>query len=210
VYTPTLTGLGERAHLASPKVSLETHVADVVGVLEYEDLSDVNLLGHSASGAVIAGAADLASDRIHQLIYLDAVVPEEGQSTLELFGPRDREWLEELIATSEPNWLLAVPSEVLEDDHPFGIRDTEDVQWIKSKLTSQPIRPWTDALHLSRPIAAMRSYIFCDWRNNSYAATAARVRSDPTWQYRELKTGHDAMLTAPRELTDILIDLAGR
>ena len=208
MYTPTLTGVGERAHLASPDVRLETHIADVVGVLEYENLSEVNLLGHSASGGVITGAADLASNRVRRLIYLDAVVPEEGQSALESFGPRDRDWLEELIATSEPNWLLAVPSEVLEDDHPFGITDIEDVRWMKSKLTPQPIRPWTDALHLSRPIASTRSYVYCDWRNNGYAATAARVRSDPTWQYRELQTGHDAMITAPRELAELLVDLA--
>src|SRR5438270_701596 len=79
----------------------------------------VNRVGHSAGGAVITGVADLAPNRVRQLIYLDAVVPEEGASALESFGPRDREWLEELIAANEPKWSLAVPSEVLEDTHPF-------------------------------------------------------------------------------------------
>jgi pimeloyl-ACP methyl ester carboxylesterase len=208
VFTPTLTGLGERAHLASPDVSPETHIGDVLGVLDYEDLSGVNLVGHSASGAVISGVADLARNRVGQLIYLDAVVPDDGQSALESFGPRDRDWLKKLIAGSEPKWSLAVPAEVLGDDHPFGIVDPVDVRWMKSKLTPQPIRPWTDAVHLSGPIGSMRSYVYCDWRGNSYSVTAARVRSDPTWQYRELKTGHDAMVSAPRELADVLIELA--
>jgi pimeloyl-ACP methyl ester carboxylesterase len=191
-------------------VNLETHTGDVVGVLEFEDLSKVNLVGHSASGAVITGVADRIPDRVRQLVYLDAVVPEDGRSTLASFGARDREWLEELIAASEPRWSLAVPSEVFEDDHPFGIPDPADVAWVKSKLTPQPVPPWTDALHLSRSIASVRSYIYCDWRHNSYAEIAARVRLNPGWRYRELKTGHDAMVSAPRELADVLIELATR
>ena len=189
-------------------MSLETNIADVVGVLEYEDLSDLNLVGHSASGAVIMGVADRAPNRVSHLVYLDAVVPEDGQSAWESFGPRDREGLGELLATSEPKWLLAVPQDFLEDDHPFGIRDAADGRWVKSKLTPQPVRPWRDPVRLSRSITSKRSYIYCDWRLNAYADTAARVRSDPAWRYRELKTGHDAMVSAPRELTEVLVELA--
>jgi len=191
--------------LASPDVSLETNIADVVCVLEYEDLRDVNLVGHSATGTVIAGVADRLAHRVRNLIYLDAVVPEDGQSAWELLGPRNREWLEEMLATSKHNWLLPVP----EEDNLFGIRDAADARWVKSKLTPQPVRPWRDPVHLSGP-DVRRSYIYCDSRGNTYADTAARVRSDPAWQYRELKTGHDAMVTAPRELTDALIELSLR
>ena len=168
----------------------------------------MNLVGHSASGAVITGVADLAPNRVSHLIYLDAVVPEDGQSAWESFGPLDREGLEQLLATSEPKWLLAVPAEFYEDDHPFGIADAADGRWVKSKLTPQPVRPWRDALRLSRPMTARLSYIYCDRRGNRYADTAARVRSDPAWQYRALKTGHDAMVSAPHELTDVLVELA--
>jgi len=187
-------------------VSLETNIADIAGVLEYEGLIGVNLVGHSATGTVIAGVAGRLPRRVRNVVYLDAVVPEDGQSAWELLGVRDREWLEQMLATSEHKWLLPVP----EGDNLFGVRDASDARWVKSKLTPQPIRPWRDAVHLSSPDGVKRSYIFCDWRNNGYAATAARVRSDPAWQYRELKTGHDAMVTAPRELTDILIELSAR
>jgi pimeloyl-ACP methyl ester carboxylesterase len=201
-----MTGLGERAHLASPNVSLETNVADIVGVLEYEDLTDVNLVGHSATGTVIAGAADLLPRRVSNLIYLDAIVPQDGQSAWELLGPRNCEWFEEMLATTERKWLLPVP----EEEHLFGIRDAADARWVKSKLTPQPVRPWRDAVRLTGSGGVRRSYIYCDHRGNTYADTAARVRSDPGWQYRELRTGHDAMITAPRELADILVELAVR
>jgi pimeloyl-ACP methyl ester carboxylesterase len=187
-------------------VSLETNIADVVGVLESEDLHNVNLVGHSATGTVIAGVADRSPERIRHLIYLDAVVPEDGQSAWELLGPRNGEWLEEMLATSEHKWLLPVP----EEDNLFGIEDAADARWVKSKLTPQPVRPWRDAVHLSGLDRVKRSYIYCDWRGNTYASTAARARADPAWQYRELKTGHDAMVTAPRELTDALIELSVR
>jgi pimeloyl-ACP methyl ester carboxylesterase len=185
-------------------VSLKTNIADIVGVLEYENLIDVNLVGHSATGTVIAGVADRLPHRVQNVIYLDAVVPENGQSAWEFLGVRDREWLEEMVATSEHNWLLPVP----EEDNLFGIRDAADARWVKSKLTPQPVRPWRDAVQLSSPDGVKQSYIYCDWPNNGYAGTAARVRSDPAWQYRELKTGHDAMVTAPRELADVLMELA--
>ena len=187
-------------------MSLETSIADIVGVLEYEDLIDVNLVGHSATGTVIAGVADRLPHRVRNLIYLDAVVPEDGQSAWELLGPRNGAWLEELLATTEHKWLLPVPDE----ENLFGIRDAADARWVKSKLTPQPVRPWRDAVRLSSPEGVKRSYIYCDSRGNTYAGTAARVRSDPAWQYRELTTGHDAMVTAPRELTDALIELSAR
>jgi pimeloyl-ACP methyl ester carboxylesterase len=187
-------------------VSLETNIADIVGVLEYEDLMGVNLVGHSATGTVIAGVADRLPQRVRNLIYLDAVVPEDGQSAWELLGPRNCAWLEELLTTTDHKWLLPVPEEA----NLFGITEGADARWVKSKLTPQPVRPWRDEVHLSGSDYAKRSYIYCDSRGNTYASTAARVRSDPSWRYRELKTGHDAMVTAPRELTDALIELSAR
>lgn len=206
MFAPTLTGLGERAHLASPDVNLETHIADIVGVIEYEDLKDAAVVGHSATGTVIAGVADRLPGRVAHLIYLDSVVPGDGDSAWDLLGAFNTEWLEKMLASSEHDWLIPVP----DDDHPFGIRDDADAAWVRSKLTPQPVRPWRDALHLSRALTSTQSYIYCDWRGNTYAETAARVRSNAAWRYRELRTGHDAMVTAPRELADLLVELASR
>jgi pimeloyl-ACP methyl ester carboxylesterase len=191
--------------LASPDVSLETNIADIVGVLEYENLLAVNLVGHSAAGTVIAGVADRQRLRVENVIYLDAVVPESGQSAWELLGPRNRQWFEEMLATTQDKWLLPVPR----GENLFGIRDAADASWVKSKLTPQPVRPWREAVLLSGSDDAKRSYIYCDWRGNTYSDTAARVRSDPSWRYRELRTGHDAMITAPAELATVLAELAG-
>ena len=82
--TPTYTGLGERAHLANPSIDLETHIQDILNVIKYEDLRDIVLVGHSYGGMVATGVADRARDRVTQLIYIDAFVPEEGQSLLDL------------------------------------------------------------------------------------------------------------------------------
>jgi pimeloyl-ACP methyl ester carboxylesterase len=84
LVTPTYTGLGERAHLANPSIDLETHIQDILNVIRYEDLHDIVLVGHSYGGMVATGVADRARDRVSQLIYLDAFVPEDGQSLLDL------------------------------------------------------------------------------------------------------------------------------
>ena len=106
VSTPTLTGLGERSHLARPDVGLEVHVSDVVNVLTYEDLRDVTLVGHSSSGVVITGAADRVPERISQVVYLDAFVPDDGQAVFDLVTPDRREALEGLVSTEGKGWLL--------------------------------------------------------------------------------------------------------
>ena len=87
VYTPTLTGLGERVHLARPDIDLTTHVTDIVNLIRYEDLTDIVLVGHSSGGMVITGAVDQLPDRIAHLVYLDAFVPLSGQSVFDVAGP---------------------------------------------------------------------------------------------------------------------------
>jgi pimeloyl-ACP methyl ester carboxylesterase len=105
VFTPTLTGLGERSHLARAEVGLDVHVTDVVNVLKYEDLHDVILVGHSASGAVITGVADRAPTQIALVVYLDAFVPEDGQAVLDLITPERRQMMEALVKTEGHGWL---------------------------------------------------------------------------------------------------------
>jgi pimeloyl-ACP methyl ester carboxylesterase len=133
VYTPTLTGLGERSHLASPEINLSTHIQDILNVLIYEDLTDVVLVGHSYSGMVIAGVADRAPERVTRLVYLDAFVPEDGQSLRDILRPPHGEGvnLESLLVDG---WRLPYP--FLE--RPFGITSEVDKQWVLDKITPQP------------------------------------------------------------------------
>src|SRR6266699_3561046 len=100
LVTPTYTGLGEREHLANPSIDLETHIEDVLNVIKYEDLRDIVLVGHSYGGMVATGVADRARDRVAQLIYVDAFVPDDGQSLLDLNEP-DRHLIQELVKTGE-------------------------------------------------------------------------------------------------------------
>ncbi len=106
VYTPTLTGLGERVHLLNPDIDLETHIQDILEVISYEDLAGVILVGHSYSGLVIASVADRVPQRLAHLVYLDAFIPQDGQSALDLFDQQDRAAIEERVQRGGEGWLL--------------------------------------------------------------------------------------------------------
>jgi pimeloyl-ACP methyl ester carboxylesterase len=111
VYTATLTGLGERVHLAHPEIDLETHFADIVNLLYFEDLSDVRLIGHSYAGGVITGVADRARDRLVSLICLDGHVPRHGESFLRLLDAQNRVGIEEATRTGGECWRVSPPAE---------------------------------------------------------------------------------------------------
>jgi pimeloyl-ACP methyl ester carboxylesterase len=215
VYAPTLTGLGERLHLASPAVNLSTHVQDVVNVMEYEDLRDVVLVGHSYGGMVIAGAADRVPERLRHLVYLDAFVPEDGQAMLDLMTPDRRPGMEARVRAEGEGWRLPslrpVPWEqfVRED---YGITDEAEVRWMVERLCPHPFGTMTEPVQLKNRagMAVPRTYIRCTKGHSpqfdGYAEAARRPGSG--WRCHELSTPHDAMITMPRELTRLLLDLA--
>jgi pimeloyl-ACP methyl ester carboxylesterase len=148
-FTPTYTGLGERAHLASPSNDLETHIEDVLGVLKFEDLRDVVLLGHSYGGMVATGVADRARDRIGQLIYLDAFVPVDGQALIDLVPPAERQRLLDSVKTGD-GWRVT-PNPIPPDT------SEEDVAWIsKYRMPQSAKMLWATATLASRPQFAMR------------------------------------------------------
>lgn len=205
VFTPALTGLGERAHLASPDVDLDTHIQDVVGVLEYEDLREVVLVGHSYGGVVITGAADHLAPRLAELVYLDAEVPEDGQSEYDLLPPEERATYEGLADGRGDGWRVPPPvPETLPDDL------DPDVRWVLSRMVPQPVRTFTQPVRLTSAAAAVpRTYIFCTEGKGDQPLPAyvQRARSEPGWRYRELAAGHGAHVTAPRELANLLLEL---
>jgi pimeloyl-ACP methyl ester carboxylesterase len=199
VYTPTLTGLGERAHLLGPGIDLDTHIQDVVGVLEYEDLAGVTLVGHSYGGMVIAGVAERAAARLARLVYLDAFIPQDGQRMLDFIAERTAAYEEQ--ARQDDRWCIPAPP--LER---FGVTSETDLAWARPKVGPHPYRTITQPVRITGANPLPRTYIRCkEYTIGPFAPFAERARNDPSWQYHELAAGHDAMITVPRQLAELLL-----
>lgn len=212
VYAPTLTGLGERAHLAHSGVSLSTHIEDVVNVLVFEDLDDVTLVGNSSGGSVITGVADRVPDRVERVVYLDAFLPSDGQSTGELVPPDRWAAMEQLVESEGYGWLLPRFSPAPWERF---VRDAwqvaeEDRRWVLPRLRPTPIRHFTEPIHLRRSNGGhvRRVYIRCHGNPGPpFDRWAAAARSSPEWTYRELMTPHLPFITHPDETTEVLLDV---
>ncbi len=203
VYTPTLTGLGERAHLASPDIGLETHIEDVLRMLEYETLTDVVLVGHSYAGVVVTAVADRVPQRLSRLVYLDAVVPRSGQCLFDCAGPEFRRQIEEQVRTQGEGWRIPVASA-----ERLGLTRGEDIKWAVPKLVPHPYRTFHEPVHLRVPGAPMvpRTYINCIGAKARGGPRTAQAQGID--DYHELSTGHDAMITVPEEVAELLLKIA--
>jgi pimeloyl-ACP methyl ester carboxylesterase len=209
VYTPTLTGLGERVHLAHPGIDLDTHITDVVNLLAFEDLRDVVLVGWSYSGMVITGVADQVPERVAQMIYFDATVPDDGQSEYDTMPDVQEQHVaeQEAEAAGTPGWQ-PVPVDYIRAQ----VEDERDRAWLLDKLTPNPIATSAQPIRLRhrRTEAFPRAFVFCTegkGPGSPSAATAAQLRHDPGWRYREVAAGHLAPVTAPRETAEVLLSL---
>jgi pimeloyl-ACP methyl ester carboxylesterase len=206
VFTPTLTGLGERAHLANPDVTLDTHVQDVANVLFYEDLTEVILVGHSYGGMVITGVAGRAPERLAQLVYLDAFVPEDGQSLVDLTGPEGAARTRAAAEAEGDGWR--VPGMPPPPSTPADL-----LAWTTPRRNMQPLRTFTDPVRLSNgPIQLPRTYVYCSAKdgNDAFLKFATRLQSDPAWRYYDVPTGHNLMYSAVDETVRILREVAER
>jgi pimeloyl-ACP methyl ester carboxylesterase len=199
VYTPTLTGLGERAHLASREVDLETHVDDVLGVLQVEDLTDIVLVGHSYGGMVITAVADRAAQRIAHLVYLDAFAPRDGQCLYDCAPAEIKTHFEEQARIGGEGWRVPVAAV----SAPFlGLKHQEDVRWVMPRLTPHPIRTFREAVRLGSTPSMPRTYIKCI--GDKPLGQPKTPQADGIDDYHELRTGHDAMVTAPQDVVAML------
>lgn len=206
VWTPTLTGLADRAHALTPETGLETHIRDIVGLLEFEDLREVILVGHSYAGMVITGAAAKASQRIGRLVYLDAFVPRAGDSLMNLLSPEREYFYRTSAVERDGGWYVPPPPIAA-----LGVSDPDDVAWLEARLTYQPLRSFEQPLAEEAPPELPRAYIHCTEGPvvPSFAPFAAQARAAAAWTYAELATGHDAMITEPAALAGLLLELAG-
>lgn len=208
VYAVTLTGLGERSHLLTPEVSLHTHVDDVVNLLKFQDLRDVVLVGHSYAGMVIGCASHRVPERIAQLVYLDALVPEHGKSFSDLQVERFREVFKELTRVRGEGWKIPALDPSSES---LGVTDANDVEWLRSKLTPHPFRTFTEPAILGNTDADRipRTFIFCTGNpsDGSLPRIAKQIKESADWRYMELAAPHAAMITAPEILSERLVEV---
>lgn len=201
VYTPTLTGLGERSHLIGLNPSFDTFFADVAQVIRYEDLEDVILVGHSFGGSVVSLMADRMPERLRHLVYLDAQVLQHGQSSAILNPPR----IEAYRQRAQQGDGVGVPPP--ENAAAFGVVDPQMARWVLSKLTPHPLQTYYDQLELKHPLGngIPATYIACSEPYFDGTAKAREfARTITAWNYREIPTAHDAMLLKPAELTEML------
>jgi pimeloyl-ACP methyl ester carboxylesterase len=201
VYTPTLTGLGERAHLLRPDIDLSTHIDDVVGVLDYEDLVDAVLVGHSYGGMVIAGAAERAPLRVGTLVYLDAFFPENGKALLDYVSG---ETLDEIVNTKGEGWRL--PSPWSAED--FGITNEQDADWVNARLGDQPYKTFTQPLTLTANFDHGIRGAFIQLTQERFSSHAARARESGFAYFESYGGGHNAMVTQPGALVELLLTIS--
>lgn len=204
-FAPTLTGLGERAHLATPEVGLETHILDILGLLHYEDLRDVILVGHSYGGAVVTGVADRARDRIKRLIYLDAIVLQNGQSPADVFPPQLTQGLTDLAQTYGNGWRAPAPFTMQQ----FGVTSPEDIAWNERGMVMQPLKGLTERLTMQDvkfPFPV--NYIACTVGAMGLFDQSAALAKAQGWDYREVPLTHAAPAVAPDACADLLIEVS--
>jgi len=204
VHAVTLTGDGERAHLRRPDIGLKTHVADVVGLIEAEELSDIVLVGHSYGGMVITGAADalLARDRslLRRLVYVDAMVPLPGECWAEHHNP-------EVVASRTA--LARAHDNALPPPDPDGFGLTgADRDWLQRRQVAHPFGPYREPLDYdgARLAGVPRSFVDCN--SPAYPTIAPmrrRVRELPGWRVHEMATGHCPMVSQPGPFTALLM-----
>jgi pimeloyl-ACP methyl ester carboxylesterase len=201
-WTPTYTGLGERAHLANADVGLDIHIQDILAVLEIEDLRDVYLIGHSYGGMVATGVADRARDRIKHIIYVDAFAPKAGESAFDLQQPESAAQRREAARTSGDGWRMAT-GPMPPDTSP------EDVAWASPRRKPQPIKTFEMKLKLSAEPSAPRTYIYCKRArpDDGFRPFLERAKREG-WRTYEIDASHNPHITAPDLLMKILAETA--
>ena len=213
VFTPTLTGLGERAHLSQHidpvAMDLDLHQKDVVQVLEYQGLKDVILVGHAYAGMLITGLAQSCPHRLSHLVYVNGVVPADGESMLDQLeavrGPDFIDRIKGFLDRGEP--FLPPPGAAAEVGSRWGITDPDDLAWVASRVTPHPSASFVQAIRLGRPEGESIPRSFVGSSEAGFESVAGRAKA-AGWRTYHIGSGHDPMVTHPRELAEILLEIA--
>jgi pimeloyl-ACP methyl ester carboxylesterase len=202
VFTPTLTGLGERSHLIGRDVNLDTHIKDVLNVIEWEGLDRLVLCGHSYGGIVVTGVADEIADRLIALVYLDAFIPEDGDTTMGFLAPERQKSLRE---DADRNGGIAVTPP---DVSMYGV-NANDRGWVQAKVTPHPFASFTQPIHLTGAYRkAKRIYVYANGEEIS-APYYQKCLDDPEWTvFVTEQGGHDQMVDDPLTVAEILMRAA--
>jgi pimeloyl-ACP methyl ester carboxylesterase len=206
VFTPTLTGVGERSHLLSRDVNLDTHINDVVNLIRWEELSDVILCGHSYGGCVITGVADRIPDRIRALVYLDAFVPKNGECLLDHLPAAQRTGMIEATKAAGDGWKAPpIPAEV------FKV-NASDAAWVNRQCTPQPLAAFEQRIALTGAGDSIENVTYIragEFRDGSPFGPFYERAQAQGWKTLSLACGHDVMIDLPEELAAALMAAAG-
>ncbi|MBO22005.1 MAG: alpha/beta hydrolase [Rhodospirillaceae bacterium] len=206
VNTPTMTGFGERIHLLTPDVGLETNVTDISNVLKWEELDNVILVGASYAGMVTTSVADRMPERIAALVYINAFIAADGVSQNDMLPDWRREMIEEELAKDPGAWRMPPPAPDL-----IGVTDRSDAAWITDKMTIQSAKTFRDCAKITGGVDAIknRTYIRATgYPNNTFDANLETFRANPDWRAEVIDTSHDAMITAADDVVRILEEVA--
>lgn len=196
IFTPTLTGLGERKHLLTPTTDIPTHVRDIVNTIFYENLENVILVGHSYGGFVGAGVCDLIPEKIKKMVYLDALVPHSGENVFDLIGPELSHYFMALCKEYGEGWYVPIGFKKIE------FPSFEDTEWFNERLTPHPIRCFSDRLILQSKNSIKQIYINCT-QSSMLNEMYKRALNENMTCY-DIDSGHFPMITHPEELYKIL------
>lgn len=205
VFTPTLSGCGERSHLFTREIGLGTHIQDVVNLIEWEELDGLVLVGHSYGGAVITGIADRLWQRIRSIVYVDAFLPADGQSMIDLMGPERLALLREnMKSQGMSDRVPPIPLAVFRGD-------PANFPWLERRCTPHPLKCFEEKLTLAGNLGKIerRAYVrAANYPMNAFASTYERLKRDPAWRTEAIAAGHDIMVDAPAALVEVLLSTA--
>ena len=213
VFAPTLTGMGERAHLNNrlnpSDITLDVHIQDIVQMMSYEDLWDVVLVGHAYAGMVITGVAEVCPERISHMVYVNGVMPSDGESMVDQLipvrGPEFTAWVQDHIDNGDG--FLPAPASIEEIQRRWGISDPDDLAWTLAKVCPQPATTMASPVHMGNPMAAKIPKNFVGGGESGFDSVAERTR-DAGWGVYPVASGHDTMITHADELAQILINIS--
>ncbi|UGT63382.1 alpha/beta hydrolase [Nocardia asteroides] len=217
VFAPSLLGLGDRADQLAPDVGLYTQVEELERLIHADDLSDIVLVGHSYAGMVVTALADAVPGRISELVYLDTFVPRDGESVADIMGPMVEAFAAAALADGA-GWRVPPQTAPGPDGDLYGVTEEPDLSWVASMQTAQSLLTFREPLRLRDPAALAAipvTHVHCAGGGPQFTALRAAAlprtyppADAPADRVLTLPTGHDAMITMPRELADLLLALA--